>query len=152
MKDWKKQNNGLQAKYKVTANNLIGYGSFRNNRMVGILLVLTSTVLVSFAQVAFKMSWSGFSSFSQIDTILLGLGLYSLGALIFMAVLRKNKVTYLFPFMTLSYVWVIILSAYLFKEPVTLVKILGISLIFTGIFLIYVGSRDTVLNERKVML
>ena len=112
-------------------------------------LVLVSTLLVSFAQVAFKMAWSDSVSFSMISVILLGLGLYALGALLFMIVLRKKKVTYLFPFMTLSYVWVIFLSAYLFGETITLVKILGISLIFTGIFLIYTGSKNKTKAKRN---
>ena len=52
----------------------------------------------------------------------------------------KKNVSFLIPFMTLSYVWVIFLSGYIFGEVISLGKILGVGLILTGIFLIYAGS------------
>lgn len=107
--------------------------------MFVVLLVLSSTILVSLAQVAFKLSWR--NAHALFSTVI-GLGLYILGSFLFMLVLRKKKVTFVFPFMTLSYVWVLFFSAYLFDEVITVVKVLGIALIFTGVFLIYVGNRD----------
>ncbi|MDO8510536.1 MAG: EamA family transporter [Nanoarchaeota archaeon] len=118
--------------------------SFWNNGMFAVILVLISTVLVSFAQVTFKMAWSDSENlFSFINVMLLsGFALYAVGAFLFMIVLRKKKVSYLFPFMTLSYVWVIFLSAFLFGETITLFKLLGVALIFTGVFLIYAGGKS----------
>ncbi len=114
--------------------------SFWNSSMFVVLLVLSSTILVSLAQVAFKLSWD--DSYSVLSAAA-GVGLYVLGSLLFMFVLRKKKVTFVFPFMTLSYVWVLFFSAYLFGEVISLVKVLGIALIFTGVFLIYVGNKGS---------
>lgn len=139
MKDWKGQNSGSPAKSRTMDNSF--RSNFLSSNIFAITLVFISTILVSFAQVAFKMAWSDSAlSFSLLSKVLLGLGLYAGGAVLFMVALRNKKVSYLFPFLTLSYVWVILLSAYLFQEAITLGKILGVSLIFTGIFLIYVGG------------
>ena len=128
--------------------------SFWDSNLFAIFLVLISTILVSFAQVEFKMSWNDSAVyFSLIKSVLLGLGMYALGSILFMLVLRKRKVTFVFPFMALSYVWVIFLSAYFFGETITLFKSLGVALIFTGVFLIYIGSKETdekVLKDSKV--
>src|SRR3989344_2880046 len=122
MKDWKEQNNGLPASSKTVSER------FSAGDILVIMLVLISTILVSLAQVSFKMAWSNssdpFSHFSKM--LLLGLALCTVGA---------------FFFMTVSYVWVTFLSAYLFGEIITLTKLMAISLIFTGIFLIFVGGK-----------
>lgn len=122
-------------------------GNFSKNSF-SIILVLISTILVSFAQVFFKQVWSEIDFISLLSKVIFGFVLYGAGAFLFLLVLRKKKVSYLFPFMTLSYVWVILLSAYLFGESIGLGKILGVSLIFIGIFLIYVGSNGN--DQKKV--
>lgn len=141
-KDWKELNNGSLAKLRTMGNSYQRRDFFCNN-FSALLLVFISTLLVSFAQVAFKMAWKNEAiiSYFLLSKVLLGLGLYALGAILFMVALRNKKVSYLFPFLTLSYVWVILLSAYLFGEVIGVGKILGVSLIFTGIFLIYISGR-----------
>ena len=112
--------------------------SFFERGSLGIILVLISTILISFAQITFKMVWSDTNDWSSLASkIVLGFGLYGLGAVLFLLALRKRKVSYLFPFLTLSYVWVIFLSAFLFGEEIRVWKVLGVSLILTGIILIY---------------
>ncbi len=144
MRDWKGQNSGSPIKLRIMGNSYQYTNFFRTN-IFSIILVFISTILVSFAQVAFKMAWSDpVLSFSLLSKLLLGLGLYGIGAVLFLVALRNEKVSYLFPFLTLSYVWVILLSAYLFGEVISLAKILGVSLIFTGIFLIYVSGRSAI--------
>lgn len=53
-----------------------------------------------------------------------------------MAALTKFEISYAYPFMALSYVIVIFLSVYLFNEPFTLNKILGMLFIVFGIIII----------------
>lgn len=160
-KAWKEQNNGLPANFLnnefETMSSTVKI-SFQSNGMFPIVLVLSSTILVSLAQVAFKMGWDNSPvSFSLMKSIMLGLVMYVLGSLLFMLVLRKRDVTFVFPFMTLSYVWVMLLSAYLFGEAITLVKVLGVALIFTGVFMIYLGNTisgngDRNSRERKKVI
>ena len=127
---------------RIRTNN-----SFLSSDIFALLLVLTATIFVSFAQVMFKMVWSGDGLYFLLARIIFGFSFYAVGAVLFLAALREKKVSYLFPFMTLSYAWVIFLSAYLFGEVINLGKILGVSLIFTGVFLIYAGGKA---SKRKI--
>ncbi|HEX5874399.1 MAG TPA: EamA family transporter [Pyrinomonadaceae bacterium] len=55
-----------------------------------------------------------------------------------LAAMTKFDLSYAYPFMSLAFVLVLILSALLFHEPLTTAKILGVLLIIAGII---VGSR-----------
>ncbi|GAB3052954.1 EamA family transporter [Virgibacillus ainsalahensis] len=58
-----------------------------------------------------------------------------LAALSWMAAMSKFDISYAYPFMSLSFVLVFILSAVLFGEPVSTQKIIGFSLIILGIII-----------------
>lgn len=58
--------------------------------------------------------------------------------LCWLAAMTKFDLSYAYPFMSLAFVLVLILSALLFHEPLTTAKILGVLLIIAGII---VGSR-----------
>ncbi len=56
-----------------------------------------------------------------------------LAFLCWMAAMTKFDLSYAYPFMSLSFVLVLIFSALFFHEPVTMAKILGVMLIMAGI-------------------
>lgn len=58
--------------------------------------------------------------------------------LCWLAAMTKFELSYAYPFMSLAFVLVLVLSAALFHEPLTAAKILGVLLIIVGII---VGSR-----------
>ncbi|MFD1037580.1 EamA family transporter [Virgibacillus byunsanensis] len=62
-------------------------------------------------------------------------GLFSafIAALFWMAAMTKFNISYAYPFMSLSFVLVFLFSAFLFGEPVSPQKVVGISLIVLGI-------------------
>jgi drug/metabolite transporter (DMT)-like permease len=54
-------------------------------------------------------------------------------SLFWMAAMTKFDISYAYPFMSLSFVLVFLLSVTLFREPVNLYKIIGLGLIVLGI-------------------
>ena len=70
--------------------------------------------------------------------ILSGIFAGFLALLCWLAAMTKFDLSYAYPFVSLAFVLVLILSALLFHEPVTVAKILGVLLIIAGIV---VGSR-----------
>ena len=60
------------------------------------------------------------------------------GPLCWLAAMTKFELSYAYPFMSLAFVLVLVLSALLFHEALTTAKILGVLLIIAGII---VGSR-----------
>lgn len=61
-----------------------------------------------------------------------------LASLTWMAAMTKLELSHAYPFMSLNFVFVIILSGLLFQETITPPKIVGLSLIILGIV---VGSK-----------
>lgn len=70
--------------------------------------------------------------------IISGFAAAFLASLAWMAAMTKFQLSYAYPFMSLAFVLVLVLSNLLFQEPVTLPKIAGIVLIVLGII---VGSK-----------
>ncbi|MGE5417215.1 MAG: EamA family transporter [Acidobacteriota bacterium] len=54
-------------------------------------------------------------------------------ALCWMAALTKFDLSYAYPFMSLSFVLVLVLSGIMLREPITTMKILGLALIILGV-------------------
>jgi multidrug transporter EmrE-like cation transporter len=61
-----------------------------------------------------------------------------LAFLCWMAAMTEFELSYAYPFMSLSFLLVLILSAILFHEPLTVSKVVGVGLVVTGII---IGSR-----------
>ena len=68
--------------------------------------------------------------------VLLGLGLYGLGALLWLVVLSREDVRFAFPLVSLAYIIAIFLSAIFLKEQVNWARVIGPALIMAGIFVI----------------
>jgi drug/metabolite transporter (DMT)-like permease len=67
--------------------------------------------------------------------LLSGLGSAFVASLFWIAAMTKFDVSYAYPFMSMAFVFVLILSALFFKEPITLNKIMGLAFIVIGIFI-----------------
>ena len=78
------------------------------------------------------------SAFTQ-PYVLLGLGLYGLGAMVWMLVLAKLDVSVAYPFVALGFIVVMVLGAFVFGEPITSAKLLGTALVGVGVWLIARG-------------
>ena len=70
--------------------------------------------------------------------ILGGIGAGFLAFLCWMAAMTKFELSYAYPFMSLSFLLVLILSVVLFHEALTTPKVVGVALIVAGII---IGSR-----------
>ena len=65
--------------------------------------------------------------------ILSGFASAFVASLFWMAAMTKFDISYAYPFMSLSFVLVFCLSIFLFQEPVTVYKVVGLGLIVLGI-------------------
>jgi multidrug transporter EmrE-like cation transporter len=73
--------------------------------------------------------------------ILIGLSLYALSVVVWMYVLSKLEVSVAYPLLSIGYVVNLFLAAWLFDEPVTTYKLIGIGLILLGVIILYKGSN-----------
>ena len=122
----------------------------RNNPNAAVIpLILVTTFLAVGGQLCLKNGMTalgelgGFKllikSLPKVATniwVLLGLGLYIFSTLIWMMILTKTPLSFCYPFISLSYVFVIIASQIIFKERVDVYKIIAIVLIVSGVVML----------------
>lgn len=71
-----------------------------------------------------------------------GLSLYGMSTVLLILALRDGELSLLYPVISLTYVWVTIMSAVAFKESVNGFKLAGIAVICTGVGLLGSGKKQ----------
>jgi drug/metabolite transporter (DMT)-like permease len=116
-----------------------------------VLLVIAFTLLAATAQMLMKVGTNHMGSHStQLGwaigmatdvPLIAGLALYGIGTGMMIVALKHGELSLLYPLISLSYVWVAILSVLLFHETMNPLKIAGICVIVTGVAVLGRGSR-----------
>lgn len=112
-----------------------------------LFLVIAFTVLAAAAQVLFKLGTNLLNKNLSVVGVLTdlpllaGLALYGLGAAMMVLALRHGELSLLYPLISLSYVWVAILSVVIFRETMNPYKIAGICVIISGVAVMGSGAR-----------
>ena len=90
----------------------------------------------------FKMLIQSLPKVAKNLWIILGLGLYVFSTLLWMMILTKTPLSFCYPFISLSYVFVIIASRIVFKERIDIYKILAIVLIIGGVVMLSMSGAN----------
>jgi multidrug transporter EmrE-like cation transporter len=114
--------------------------------MRAIAMVACCTVLGSAAQVLMKTGTHSVqpSNLLQVFTnvpLLGGYALYAMSTLLLVIALRYGELSILYPVISLTYVWVSILSVLIFNERMGLLKICGLTLIVAGVGILGIGGK-----------
>ena len=70
-----------------------------------------------------------------------GYCLYGLNTILMVLALRDGELSILYPIIALTYIWVTLLSIFIFHEPMGTFKGIGITLIVTGVAVLGRGKR-----------
>jgi drug/metabolite transporter (DMT)-like permease len=113
------------------------------------ILIMASVALTSIGQLFFKRGMMSLGHSYQHASLwkLMGHGLFNgyvflgflsfgAGAILWLAVLAKEEVSYAYPLSSLGYIIVLIGSFFLFHENISTARIIGISLLILGVFFI----------------
>ena len=110
-----------------------------------ILLVISATLVGAFGPILLKKaSAKKLSSIKSLSTnyhLFGGIALYALGTLLFIPALKGGDLSVLYPFVSLSYIWVSLLSVKFLGERMNKLKWMGIGLIVLGVAFIGLGSK-----------
>lgn len=110
-----------------------------------IILVISATLVGAFGPILLKKASA--KRLSQISSLMTnyhlfgGVALYAIGTLLFIPALRGGELSVLYPFVSLVYVWVSILSVKFLGERMNRLKWLGIAFIIIGVSFIGIGSN-----------
>jgi multidrug transporter EmrE-like cation transporter len=109
---------------------------FTREQSIG--LVFGCTILGAVAQVLIKYGASSLTHGNPLlmltnAPLMLGYCFYGLSTVLLIFALRDGQLSLLYPVISLTYVWVTIVSATVFKENMNLLKILGVLVIVIGV-------------------
>lgn len=123
---------------------------YRANDMQVFSLILLGVLLNSSAQLLLKagMSQIGYFEFSLANALPIaykvmlnlpivgGITLYVVSVVVWLLVLSRVEVSFAYPMISLGYVINAIAAYYLFGEPLTSMRMLGIFIIISGVYLV----------------
>ena len=127
----------------------------KSGKYLDFVYILITILLTVYGQIVFKwrmemkgaipsgsMSKLQYIFWAYLDPWILSGFFAAFSASVFWAItLTKFELSFAYPFTSLSFVLVLFLSAFLFKEPLTMNKLLGVILIFSGLFVISRGTN-----------
>lgn len=114
---------------------------------LAIISVMLATFLTATGQFLFKLGtanltigWDLLHNWYLIG----GFAIYGISAAILVIALKYGELSVLYPVVSLSFVWVNIISFEFLKEPISTFKWAGVSLIILGVSCIGFGSRSAI--------
>lgn len=127
-------------------------GMHVNANLGSLGLILLSVVLAGSGQLIFKAALNeigeltiGFDTLISLATsplLILGLGVFGVSAVFWLIALMKAELSFAYPFLSLSYVIVLMGGVVLFDETITVLRVAGFALIVTGLFVVARSERD----------
>jgi drug/metabolite transporter (DMT)-like permease len=112
-----------------------------------LLMIIVFTIIAAAAQVLMKFGSNHLKLHPSLAGLLTdypllgGLFLYGVGAALMVIALRHGELSVLYPLISLSYVWVAILSVMIFGEVMNPYKVAGICAIMAGVGVLGIGSH-----------
>jgi uncharacterized membrane protein len=119
----------------------------RSGNMDTILIILVGVTFAAIGQVSWKLgmnltgpvtgfSLSGLAAILLQPYVILGLIMYGLSTVFWLVALSRMELSFVYPFISLTYVLVLALSYLVLKESIGLNKVAGTVLIILGLILI----------------
>ena len=110
-----------------------------------VLMVAGATLLSAAAQILMKIGMNHF----RLDLLavltnlplIAGYALYGLFTVLMVAALREGELSLLYPIISLSYVWVTVLSYFIFHDTLNPLKLVGIAGIMAGVAMLGRGDK-----------
>ncbi len=112
-------------------------------KLIAIGLVIASSIIGAFASLLLKYGSKKFSRNLIVQMtnwpLIFGLGLYGFAACLFIVALQWGELSILYPLVSLTYIWVAIVSRVFLNEKMNKFKLLAILLIIAGVAIIGLG-------------
>ena len=118
--------------------------------MKAIPLILTCVLLASGGQILLRMemlkigplAMNVITFLSTVPKLVadpliwLGFFCYGVAGMVWLVVLSREELSFAYPFASLSYIIIVFFSWWLFREQVTIARLVGILIVFAGVYLV----------------
>lgn len=116
-------------------------------KRLSLLLVVIFTLISAVAQACLKTGATALGANPGLRAVLFdipliaGLSLYGVGTILMILALRHGELSVLWPVISLSYVWVAVISVVWFHEPMNIPKAAGVAVIIFGVAILGRGAH-----------
>ncbi|MBS3136256.1 hypothetical protein J4401_04825 [Candidatus Woesearchaeota archaeon] len=112
-----------------------------------IALMVMTTIFTSTAQIFYKLGAQKLE-FNIIGILtnyhlFIGLAIYATASVMMITAFKGGELSALYPIIATSYIWVGVLSIFIFQEALSILRWLGILTIFLGVIFVGIGSKHT---------
>ncbi len=112
-----------------------------------VVLVFCCTLLGAAAQILMKLGANRLAKPSLLQMItnaplMAGYCFYGMSTLLLVLALRKAPLSVLYPIISLTYVWVTVLSIFIFNEQMNVFKVTGLAVVVLGVAVLGFGDRQ----------
>ena len=112
-----------------------------------VLLVFFCTLIGAAAQIFMKLGANSIAKATPLQILtnaplFFGYALYGISTMLLVLALRKGQLSILYPVISLTYVWVTLLSMMVFQESMNLSKAVGLTIVVAGVAVLGKGSRS----------
>lgn len=115
--------------------------------MNAIIIIIISIIFAAFGQVSWKLGINQAGTFATLNFaslssvllnpyVLVGFVMYGLSTIFWLIALSKKDLSFVYPFISLTYVLVLVLSSMVLKESIGMNKIAGTLMIIIGLIII----------------
>jgi drug/metabolite transporter (DMT)-like permease len=101
--------------------------------------VLLKRGMLVFGQVSVDSVWVSLPRIAKIPFVPIGFACFALSSILWLVVLSRWRLSYVYPCLSLNYVLVLLISAIWLREPISPVQILGVLVIGLGVTLVGCG-------------
>jgi multidrug transporter EmrE-like cation transporter len=111
------------------------------------MIVVFCTFLVSVSQVLMKMGANytkahpGLMGMITNPVLIAGYGLYAVVTVLIVVAFKDGELSVLYPILSLSYLWVALLSLLIFHDTLNPYKLIGVTVIICGVAVLGRGAR-----------
>jgi drug/metabolite transporter (DMT)-like permease len=118
----------------------------KNKLAKPLLLIILCTIFTAAGQLLMKLGVNNleFSFIGLITNFLLiaGVIVYLMGAAIMIYALKQTELSLLYPFLSLSFIWVAFLSVFVLKESIVILQWIGMLAILSGVYVVGRGASN----------
>lgn len=115
----------------------------RKKTILAIISMIFCTLFTSLGQLFWKIGSSkiqSITSFILNKQILFGFIFCAIGSILLIMALSQLELSFLYPMMSLGFVWTLILSYFILNENIYISKIVGTFLIISAILILGIGG------------
>ena len=105
----------------------------KRNEAVGLIILATFSIAIG--QIFWKLAAPNFNLFTLLSNIPLIIGFFfnCTGLILMLMALRRENLSFIHPFLALSFIWTLILANKILGENINLIKIVGTTIILLGV-------------------